>query len=164
MARTRIKKRLKFSAEGSIQSQIVSNTDRGNPVSSVTSTASTTPVSKKKTPLKLFDCLVDSELTCTSGDLCIRHDYIPGKRKPDSGDPVDKLDVKSAAKQDASVAKITSPDASLETNSDLDADDAVRHEEAAFMAYMDQDIGRKAERENEQEETIGQETHVLNTP
>jgi hypothetical protein len=40
---------------------------------------------------------MDTEDVCKSGDLCIRHDYIPGKRKPDFGDDPMELDAKPAA-------------------------------------------------------------------
>ena len=171
MARIKITKRVKLSADNALQSQVVSSTEPTTPVSSITVTGSANPVSL--TLPELFDYLVDTiqtRIRLHDAHVSVCQDS-PGKRKQDStDDPVHKLDVISGTNRDTSVARASSPygilanqDAStLETKSDLDDDNAIRQEETALMEYFDQDIRRQEEREHE-EEAMAQQTHVLKT-
>ena len=146
MARIKITKRVKLS------SQIVSNTETTTPVSSITVTRNANPVTPSAnpvslTPTELFNHLVDkiqTRIRLHNADVSICQDS-RGKRKQDSTDD-------NGTNRDTSVARsiLAEPDTST-----LEADDAIRHESAIYMACKDQEIREQEEKEKE-EETIGQ--------
>ena len=100
MARIKITKRVKVSAKDAVRSQvapIVNPGARGVVESQVGLTTNPeTPISSSVIVPDggtLFRGCVVSK----SGDSCTRHDYIPGKRKPDFGDDPMEVDAKPAA-------------------------------------------------------------------